>query len=153
MTAVADETAMAHDLMERIDTLESVALSLPEQDGRRKALLRLAEKDLAGAAPFRPRIAAELLNLSEKTVRAWIAEGVLLRVESESVRVLLDVRRVHQVLRLVQQLRAAGKTSGLLDEVHRRLVDETWLDREDLLESLSQMRQGYGITRIAKDLP
>ena len=57
------------DLIERIETLESVAKSLPEQDERRSALLDLVEKDLAGAPALRPRIAAELLGLSEKTVK------------------------------------------------------------------------------------
>ena len=64
---------------------------------------------------------------------------------------LLDVERVHEVLRLVKDLRAAGKTVGLLDEVHRRLVDATWLDRDDLTESLEQMRRGEGTTRVGKD--
>lgn len=107
------------------------------------------EKDLASASPLRPRIAAELLSLSEKTVRAWTEEGVLIRAASTSSRVLLDMRRVHQVLHLVQDLRAAGKTAGLLDEVHRRLVDATWLEREDLAESLEQMRRSEGTTRVA----
>jgi len=31
---------------------------------------------------------------------------------------------------------------GLLEEVHRRLVDATWLDRTDLRESLHQMQRG-----------
>jgi SOS response regulatory protein OraA/RecX len=153
MAAVADETRVAHDLIDRVETLESVALSLPEHDDRRMALLRLAEKDLSSAAPLRPRIAAELLEISEKTVRAWTEEGVLLRADGDSVRILLDVGRVHQVLHLVRQLRAAGKTAGLLDEVHRRLVDATWLDRTDLAESLEQMRQGKGIARTGRDLP
>lgn len=37
-----------------------------------------------------------------------------------------------------------GRTAGLLDEVHRRLVDATWLERDDLVESLEQMRRGEG---------
>ena len=77
-------------------------------------------------------------------------EGLLQRAEGPSSRILLDVRRVHQVLHLVQDLRAAGRTTGLLDEVHRRLVDATWLEREDLDESSAQLRRPEGTLRVAK---
>lgn len=144
MAAVAVETTQAVELMERVETLESVARSLPEQDERRSRLLRLVEKDLATAAPLRPRVAAELLGLSEKTVRAWLVEGALLAADTSSPRLLLDVKRVHNVLHLVKDLREAGATSGLLDEVHRRLVDASWLDRTDLAESFEQKQRGEG---------
>ncbi len=144
MTAVAAETTQAVELMERVETLESVARSLPEQDDRRSRLLRLVEKDLAAAAPLRPRVAAQLLGLSEKTVRAWAREGVLLAADTSSPRLLLDLERVHDVLHLVKDLRAAGATVGLLDEVHRRLTDASWLDRADLAESMQQMQRGEG---------
>jgi DNA-binding transcriptional MerR regulator len=144
MTAVALETINAVELMERVETLESVARSLPEQDERRRRLLALVDRDLSSAAPLRPRVAAELLGLSEKTVRAWVEEGVLLPAETSSPRLLLDVARVHEVLHLIEDLRAAGNTKGLLDEVYHRLVDATWLERDDLQESLAQMRRGEG---------
>lgn len=150
MTAVEEETTRARDLLDRVETLERVARSLPENDQGRSQLLGLVEKDLASAPPLRPRIAAQLLALSEKTVQAWTREGVLQRAEGPSSRVLLDARRVHQVLHLVQDLRAGGKTTGLLDEVHRRLVDATWLEREDLSESLAQLGRREGILRVAQ---
>lgn len=150
MTAVEQETTRARDLLDRVETLERVARSLPENDQGRSQLLDLVEKDLASAPPLRPRIAAQLLALSEKTVQAWTREGVLQRAEGPSSRVLLDASRVHQVLHLVQDLRAGGKTTGLLDEVHRRLVDATWLEREDLSESLAQLGRREGILRVAQ---
>jgi|BarGraNGADG00212_1021973.scaffolds.fasta_scaffold16503_5 DNA-binding transcriptional MerR regulator len=149
--SVASESSQAYDLIERIEILECIAGTLPDEDDRRLALIGLVEKDLASAHPFRPRIAAELLDVSEKTVRAWAQEGVLKRAATPSSRVLLDVERVHEVLRLVKDIRAAGETHGLLDEVHRRLVDATWLERDDLTESLEQMRRGEGTTRVATD--
>lgn len=150
MTAVASETTHALELIARVETLESVARSLPEGDERRTQLLELVENDLARAAPMRPRVAAELLGLSEKTVRAWVEESVLLRAETSSPRLLLDVQRVHDVLHLVNDLREAGNTTGLLDEVYRQLIDATWLERDDLAESLTQMRRGEGELLIAR---
>lgn len=151
MAAVAAETTHAVELMERVETLEAVADSLPSDDDRRSRLLRLVEKDLSSAPPLRPRVAAELLGLSEKTVRAWVVDGLLLAAESESPRLLLDVERVHVVRHLLGDLRAAGSTTGLIDEVHRRLIDLTWLDREDLTESLAQMRRGEGVVLVTSD--
>ncbi|MDQ1306934.1 MAG: hypothetical protein QG671_2766 [Actinomycetota bacterium] len=149
MTAVAEEARQVRAVMERVETVEEVAFSLPKQDERRSKLLAAARSDLAGARPLRPRIAAELLGLSEKTVRAWAAEGVLVVASGSSSRLLLDVARVHEVLHLVRELRAAGQTRSLLDEVHRRLVDSTWLERSDLAQSLEQMRRGEGTVRVA----
>ena len=51
---------------------------------------------------------------------------------------------IQDVLHLVSDLRAAGANAGLLDQVHRRLADASWLDRADMAESLEQMRRGEG---------
>ncbi len=150
MTAVAIEARQALAMLERIEVMEGIAATFSQQDDRRSVLLDQVRKDLAAAAPLRPRIAAELLGLSEKTIRAWLADGVLIRAEQPSPRVLLDVERVHHVLHLLKDLRAAGQTVGLLDEVHRRLVDATWLDRPDLTESLAQMSRGEGSVRVSR---
>jgi len=121
MTRVAHESSQAYDLIERIEILERVAVTLPDGDERRKALFGLVDKDLAAAPPVRPRVAAEVLDLSEKITRAWAREGVLKRADRPASPLMLDFARVHEVLLLLQDLRAAGTTVGLVDEVHRRL--------------------------------
>ena len=75
MTAVEIETTHAVELMERIETLESVARSLPEGDERRSQLLDLVEKDLTTAAPLRPRVVARLLGLSLGEDRPRVGRG------------------------------------------------------------------------------
>jgi hypothetical protein len=92
---------------------------------------------------IRPVIAARLLGLSEKTVRAWAGQGVL-AVAQHAPRLLLDVESVHVISHIVGELRAAGQERDLLDEVWRRLSDAALLARPDLQESLEQMRQGQG---------
>jgi hypothetical protein len=123
MTRSAHESDQAYDVIERIETLERIAGTLPDQDDRRQALLDLVKKDLSSAQPLPPRLAAEVLDLSEKIVRAWTKEGILTRAAKPSSPVHLEFERVHEVLLVVQDLRAAGHTVGLIDEVHRRLVD------------------------------
>ncbi|HRD60824.1 MAG TPA: hypothetical protein PLZ93_07655 [Nocardioides sp.] len=135
-------------LFERIDTLEDVAQRVDEGD--RVKLQRVVREELAASPPVRPVAAARVLDLSEKTIRTWVAEGVLQRADTQSPRLLLDTNVLHAVANIVKELRAAGQTRALLDEVHRRLVDATWLERDDLADSLSQMCRGDLTVRIPK---
>jgi hypothetical protein len=141
--SVATEAAHIRDLFETIEEIESVASSLAEDDERRHKLDGVVAKTLRQAPPVRPVVAGELLDLTEKTVKAWAREGVL-AIHSQEPRMLLDTVRLHEVLHLVSDLRRAGKTRGLIDEVHRRLSDQSLLDRSDLATSLDEMRSGKG---------
>jgi DNA-binding transcriptional MerR regulator len=142
-TSVTTETEHIRDLFEQVEEIEEVAETLSEDDHRRHKLAGVVDKVLRKAPPVRPVVAGELLDLTEKTVRAWAREGVLL-VHSEKPRMLLDTGRLHEVLHLVAELRDAGRTRGLIDEVHRRLSDQALLEREDLTESLEQMNRSEG---------
>ncbi|MEU0885162.1 hypothetical protein ABZ345_41785 [Lentzea sp. NPDC005914] len=141
--SVATEAAHIRDLFETIEELESVASSLAEDDERRHKLDGVVARTLRQAPPVRPVVAGELLDLTEKTVKAWAREGVL-AIHSQEPRMLLDTVRLHEVLHLVSDLRRAGKSRGLIDEVHRRLSDQSLLDRSDLASSLDEMRSGKG---------
>lgn len=142
MSVLTEETSTQATL-DRVEEIEDVAMSFPREDPRRERLLRVARAELAAIATVRPRTAAVLLGLNEKTVRAWVAEGVLTPATS-SPRLLLDPVTLHEVWHLVRDLREAGTTRGLLDEVYRRLSDAAILEREDLQVSLAQMRRGEG---------
>ncbi|WHT19699.1 hypothetical protein N8J89_00985 [Crossiella sp. CA-258035] len=141
--SIVTETQQLRDLFAEVEVISEVAETLPRNDDRRQRLLSLAEKRLAGALPVRPAVAGELLELTEKTVRAWASEGVLTIAQVDPT-LRIDVRRLHQVRVLVEDLRQAGRNRGLLDEVHRRLRDQALLDRLDLAESLEQMNRGEG---------
>lgn len=147
---VAVEEKRLRNLFKRVEDVEDVARTLPEDDERRAKLLAVSDDALAEEGDVRPVIAAKLLGLSEKTVRAWAAEGVL-AIASRSPRLLLDVRSVHAVSHLVSELRAAGHDRDLLDQVWHHLADAALLDRDDLRESLEQMRRGEG--RVLRPRP
>jgi len=140
---IAVEEKRLRSLFERVEVVEDVARTLPEGDERRARLLAVSDSALAEEGTIRPIIAARLLGLSEKTVRAWAAAGAL-AVAQRSPRLLLDVRSVHVVSHLISELRAAGQDRDLLDQVWRHLEDAALLDRADLHESLDQMRRGEG---------
>ncbi|MER5263361.1 hypothetical protein ABTZ99_14950 [Actinosynnema sp. NPDC002837] len=141
--SVATEAAQIRDLFDQIEEIEEVASSLSEDDERRRKLHGVVAKALRKAPPVRPVVAGELLELTEKTVKAWAREGVL-AIHSQEPRMLLDAVRLHEVLHVVSDLRRAGKNRALLDEVHRRLSDAALLDRDDLVTSLEQLHRGEG---------
>lgn len=147
---IAIEEKRLRDLFERVEVVEDVARTLPEGDERRAKLLAVSDGTLAEEGTIRPVIAAKLLGLSEKTIRTWAAAGVL-TIARRSPRLLLDVRSVHAVGHLVTELRAAGQDRDLLDQVWRHLADAALLERDDLSESLGQMRRGEG--RVLRPLP
>ncbi|CAL9672614.1 hypothetical protein SUDANB95_07588 [Actinosynnema sp. ALI-1.44] len=147
--SVATEAAQIRDLFDQIEEIEEVASTLAEDDERRRKLDGVVARVLRTAPPVRPVVAGELLDLTEKTVKAWAREGVL-AIHSREPRMLLDAVRLHEVLHVVSELRQAGRTRGLLDEVHRRLSDQALLDRDDLATSLAQMHRGEG--RVVRNL-
>jgi hypothetical protein len=140
---IAIEEQRIRSLFSRVETVEEVARTLPEGDERRAKLMAVSTAALADEGTIRPVIAARLLGLSEKTVRAWAAQGVLAVVQ-RAPRLLLDLESVHVISHIVGELRAAGQERDLLDEVWRRLSDAALLERPDLQESIEQMRQGRG---------
>jgi hypothetical protein len=140
---IAIEERRVRSLFDRVEAVEDVARTLPEDDERRATLLQVSRAALADEGTIRPVIAARLLGLSEKTVRAWAAQGAL-TVAQRTPRLLLDVQSVHVISHIVRDLRALGKDRDLLDEVWRRLSDAALLERTDFSESLGQMRRGEG---------
>jgi hypothetical protein len=142
MTVATERDRIQH-LFSRVERVEEVAKTFEASDERRQTLLSVASEALAECGPVRARIAADLLQLSEPTVRVWVREGVLSALAT-SPRLLLDPSQLHDVIHLVRDLRDAGRTTGLLEAVWYRLKDRALLDREDLNESLEQMRHGIG---------
>jgi hypothetical protein len=139
--SVAAEEQRIRNLFERVETIEQVASTLPDSDDRRARLLAVSRDALAEEGTVRPVIAAKILGLSEKTVRAWAAAG-LLSARQRSPRLLLDVPSVHAVSHALREVRAVGLDRDLLEHVWHRLEDQAVLDRADLKESIEQMRHG-----------
>ena len=143
MVTLAVEESRVRSLFERVETVEDVAGTLAADDERRARLLAVSNSALSEEATIRPVIAARLLGLSEKTIRAWAADGVL-SVAARKPRLLLDVHAVHVISHILRDLRAGGRDRDLLDEVWRRLSDAALLERDELKESIEQMRHGEG---------
>ena len=141
---VQTELESTEKLISQVERLEQIASSLPAQDERRQVVQDVIGEMIADAQPVRAVVAARLLQVSEKTVRAWREENVLVAAQDHP-RLGLALDRVHEVMHLVKDLREAGQTTGLLEEVYHRLIDAQWLDNQDLAESLSAMERGQKI--------
>jgi hypothetical protein len=143
---VAEEREVLTTLLDDVAILYEVAETLPADDKRAQDLESVANHRLASAPDMRLSIAAALLELSEPTVRAWTERGIL-RIRRRKPRLLLDPASVLEVRQLVGELRLAGRTRDLLDEVYNRLADEQQLAEPDLAESLAQMHSGEYVVR------
>jgi hypothetical protein len=136
------EEMAVRDLFARVDEVLDVAHSIEDERPREAArLVHVSHGALSSAEPVRVPIAARILLVSDKTVRAWVEDG-LLTPRTVRPRMLLDAERLHTVLRFLGDLRAAGQDRDFRDSLWNRLRDEALLDRADLAESLSQMNTG-----------
>jgi DNA-binding transcriptional MerR regulator len=150
MTLAAERDSTIN-LFRRVERLEGIAEASNLDQDQRMELRCIAHEAVAQSGPIRPAIAAEILDLSEKTIRSWLLEGLLVATPDTAKRKLLDPGRVHQVLHIVRELRAAGQQRNLLDAIWYRLSDESLRDREDLTQSLEQMRRGEGrVVRVGE---
>jgi len=136
------EEAAVRELFARVDEVLDVAHSIEVERPQEAArLVHVSHGTLSSAGPVRVPIAARILLVSDKTVRAWVEEGLLTR-RTVGPRLLLDVERLHTILRFLGDLRAAGQNRDFRDALWNKLRDEALLDRSDLAESLSQMNAG-----------
>ena len=136
-----EETAV-RNLFARVDDVLDVAHSIEvERPLEAERLVHASHGALSSAEPVRVPIAARILLVSDKTVRAWADEG-LLTPRAVRPRLLIDAERLHTVLRFLGDLRTAGQDRDFREMLWNRLHDEALLDRADLTESLSQMNAG-----------
>jgi hypothetical protein len=136
------EEEQIRELFKRLDEVAEVAHAIEEDHPDQAAkLLAVSRSALFFAAPVRVPIAARLLMVSDKTVRAWVEEGVL-TPRTQRPRLLLDPERLHEVVQFVHDLRSRGQDRDLLRSLWQRLEDEALLDRDDIAEGIEEMHSG-----------
>ncbi|MEV6348709.1 MerR family transcriptional regulator [Actinoplanes sp. NPDC051851] len=143
MTVATEETRVLH-LFQRVASLEAVAHADNLRGEQRRDILDAVRQAVRECEPVRITIAAQLLNLSRKTVEAWVREGLLTVAAGNHKRLVLDPERLHEVLHLVRDLRSRGRDRNLIEAVWYRLNDQALTDREDFTESIEQMQRGEG---------
>src|SRR5687767_11851221 len=112
--ALVDEEKLTREAFNMIEKLEEVASSLSPSSRNRAKLQDVLEWQLGRIGAVRPSVAAKLLAISERTIRTWTDEGVLIKT-TDKPRLLLDPHRLHEVMHLVHDLRQAGQNRNLID--------------------------------------
>ena len=128
--------------VEELDELDGARMALQEGavdsagshlDRARSVVLRL---DL----PVPVALAAQLLEVSEPTVRDWIDAGILQVAERRPLR--LTFRSVAEARRDLHELRRDGASPNLRRALLHRIQDRQTLQDTRLQRSIRQMRTG-----------
>ncbi|MEV7007346.1 hypothetical protein [Streptosporangium sp. NPDC051022] len=135
-----EQAALA--LFDQAQRLYGVAASTHETETR-DTVREVVQDLLAHAEPVRATIASKILGVDEKTVRAWVKEGLLTSVKGKP-RLMLDADRLYEVATVVRDLRRAGRTRNLAELLWHHLQDQELLEDDRLADGLRQMKQGEG---------
>jgi DNA-binding transcriptional MerR regulator len=124
--------------LEEITKIEAALDANPEAQ-RSLADLRVRLIDLQPTV--RLSVAADLLEISLPTIRAWMEDGPLREAGDSSPR-RVSLESVLEVRPVLRDLRALGQDRNLLAAVTDRLEDERDLADPELQRSLEEMRRG-----------
>lgn len=137
---VADQHEQVLGAFRRVERIEEIAARVP--DAEAGGLHVVVDEMLDEMPPVRVAVAAELLELTKPTVTKWCERGVLRSVAGAKVR-SLDPHRLHEVLHIVRELRAAAdKPGNLIDEVWHRLQDRALLESDEVRRGLAAWKAG-----------
>lgn len=135
------ELDTAEAFAREVDEIEEIETSLPSDAETRRRLQQVRWRLLEWAPSVRLSVAAEMLELSVPTIRAWISRGILEELPSSSPR-RVTLRSLSEVRRALRDLRALGQDRNLLEAVLARIEDERELADPELGRSLEEMRRG-----------
>lgn len=140
------EFKQAERVVDNIEDLEEVKIAVETGSATDEAhpetlerIKRVLERVLEELPDIRVSVAAELLELSEPTVRKWTEVGLLKAVSGAS-HMRVTTCSVRAVRQQVLTLRRLGKKRNLLEAVLARIEDEELL--AEVRESIAAMQRG-----------
>ena len=139
----------AEDLADAVSELRTASLSKSELERALKRVEALSARvqkalDLPGGLSVAQ--AAERLEVSEPTIRKWLAEGLLERVEGHKP-VEVTQRSVIEVERVLGAVRESYPARRWSEALAAFLHDRDLLGQDWVREGVEQMRQGELIER------
>ncbi len=128
--------------VEELDELQGATTALRDGDqNSADTHLRRAESSILHLdLPVPVSLAANLLEVSERTVRDWIEVGILAVVSTRPVG--LAFKSVAEVRRELQRLRQQGASPNVRQALLHRIEDRMTLEQPRLQDSIRQMRSG-----------
>jgi Rad3-related DNA helicase len=139
----------AEELADAVSELRTASLSKPKLERALKRVEALSARvqkalDLPGGLSVAQ--AAERLEVSEPTIRKWLAEGLLERVEGHKP-VEIAQRSVIEVERVLGTVRESYPSRRWSEALAAFLHDRDLLRQDWVQEGVEQMRQGELIER------
>jgi Rad3-related DNA helicase len=139
----------AEELADAVSELRTSSLSKPELERALKRVETLSARvqkalDLPGGLSVAQ--AAERLEVSEPTIRKWLAEGLLERVEDHKP-VEITQRSVIEVERVLGTVRESYPARRWSEALAAFLHDRDLLEQGWVREGVEQLRQGELIER------
>jgi hypothetical protein len=139
----------AEELADAVSELRTASLSKPELERvleRVEALSARVQKALDLPGGLSVAQVAERLEVSEPTVRKWLAEGLLERVEGHKP-VEIAQRSVIEVERVLDRVRESYPARRWSEALAAFLHDRDLLGQEWAREGVEQLRHGKLIER------
>jgi hypothetical protein len=139
----------AEELADAVSKLRTASLSKPELERaleRVEALSARVQKALDLPGGLSVAQAAERLEVSEPTIRKWLAEGLLDRVKGHKP-VEITQRSVIEVERVLGTVRESYPSRRWSEALAAFLQDRDLLGQEWAREGVDQMRRGELIER------
>jgi Rad3-related DNA helicase len=139
----------AEELADAVSKLRTASLSKPELERALKRVEALSARvqkalDLPGGLSVAQ--AAERLDVSEPTIRKWLTEGLLDRVEGHKP-VEITQRSVIEVERVLGTVRESYPSRRWSEALAAFLHDRDLLGQDWVREGVEQLRQGELIER------
>jgi Rad3-related DNA helicase len=139
----------AEELADAVSELRTASLSKPELERaleRVEALSARVQKALDLPGGLSVAQAAERLDVSEPTIRKWLAEGLLERVEGHKP-VEITQRSVIEVERVLDTVRESYPARRWSEALAAFLHDRDLLEQKWAREGVEQLRRGELIER------
>jgi hypothetical protein len=135
------ELDTAGRLAREVEEIAKIEAALDANPDVQRSLADLRGRLIDLQPTVRLSVAADLLEISLPTIRAWMADGPLREAEGASPR-RVSLESVLEVRPVLRDLRALGWDRNLLAAVTDRLEDERDLTDPELQRSLEEMRRG-----------
>jgi hypothetical protein len=135
------ELDTAGRLAREVEEIAKIEAALDANPDAQRSLADLRGRLIDLQPTVRLSVAADLLEISLPTIRAWMEDGPLREAGNSSPR-RVSLESVLEVRPVLRDLRALGQDRNLLAAVSNRLEDERDLASPDLQRSLEEMRRG-----------
>jgi hypothetical protein len=135
------ELDTAGRLAREVEEIAKIEAALDANPDAQRSLADLRGRLIDLQPTVRLSVAADLLELSLPTIRAWMEDGPLREAEGSSPR-RVSLESVLEVRPVLHDLRTLGRDRNLLAAVTDRLEDERDLADPELRRSLEEMRRG-----------